>query len=121
MLRELRVDLSSPLESDTVERQPDVVEVWLFANQTNTVQFLHGTTKVDTQSLFWQCRDSEALLRTLLGQGGGGRVLLRVHCGHLFDRKMQPVSATLDVATALPNPAPTLGGVFEAWLFVSAG
>jgi hypothetical protein len=48
-------------------------------------------------------------------------MLLRVHCGLLFDTKGRPVSAALDAVTALPNKAPVYGGIFEMWFFVSAG
>jgi hypothetical protein len=57
--------------------------------------------------------------RTALGSGG--QMLLRVHCGLLFDTKGRPVSAALDAVTALPNKAPVYGGIFEMWFFVSAG
>ena len=57
--------------------------------------------------------------RTMLSNGG--QVLLRVHCGHMFDTKERPVSASLNAVTPLPNKAPVYGGVWEAWFFVIAG
>jgi hypothetical protein len=50
----------------------------------------------------------------------GGRVLVRIHAGTLYDAQKKAFSATLDQIlgkTSLRLP----GGVFESWLFVSAG
>ncbi len=120
-LKELRIDLSGPLERRMLETRPEVVQVWFLANGVGqAIQILHGSLKLDRDGITWNGSDGGTQLRALF-EKGGGQVLLRVHCGHLFDEKERPVSAALDCVTPFPNRAPTYGGVFEAWFFVNAG
>ena len=82
---------------------------------------MHGSCKIEAQELNWATSDPAATLSSLFGQGGGGQVLLRIHCGFLIDRKLRPVSAALDAVAPHANPAPVYGGVFETWFFVNGG
>ena len=124
LLRQLRIDLSDALHPTTLETSPDVVQVWLLPNLAGTastptsIQVIHGTLKFDSAGITWTTTEPAANLRTLLTPGG--QVLLRIHCGYLFDTKERPVSAALNAVTPFPNRIPVYGGVFETWFTVSA-
>jgi hypothetical protein len=126
LLGQLRLDLSGgTLEGRTLQAQPQLVQVWFVPNTpvasapTTAVQVIHGTTKLDTTGITWSTTETATQLRTMLINGG--QVLLRVHCGHMFDTKDRPVSASLNAVTPLPNKAPVYGGIWEAWFVVIAG
>ena len=125
LLGQLRLDLSGTLEGRTLQAQPQLVQVWFVPNTpvasapTTAVQVIHGTSKLDTTGITWSTTETPTQLRTMLINGG--QVLLRVHCGHMFDTKDRPVSASLNAVTPLPNKEPVYGGVWEAWFFVIAG
>jgi hypothetical protein len=127
LMQQLRLDLSGSLEGRTLEAQPQVVQVWFLPNQQvataapiGSIQNVHGTAKLVTTGITWATTETPVQLRTIMGQSGG-QVLLRVHCGHMFDTKERPVSAALTAVTPFPNKVPMFGGVFEAWFFVNAG
>ncbi len=117
----LRFDLSQGLDDQTLKQQPQVVQVWFLPTEASLMHVVHGEGKLDREGITWHTTDSPAQLRELIGQSGGGQVLIRVHCGHLFDQQGRPVSATLDAVTPFPNPFPVYGGVFEAWFFATKG
>jgi hypothetical protein len=78
---------------------------------------IHGTAKLESNFISWGVTDNAThLIRTL---SPGGKILIRVHCGHLFAPDKRPFSAALDAITGIPSlHAP--GGVFESWFFVRA-
>src|SRR5262249_34342919 len=107
--------------------QPQVVQVWYLPN-TGTggtaptpaaVQIIHGTAKLEADTITWIPSENATLIRGMFNVGG--QVLLRVHCGHLFDRQQRPVSAALTAVTPFPNKLPVYGGIFETWFFVAPG
>jgi hypothetical protein len=77
-----------------------------------------GKIQLTPQTLSWTTSLDPAALRQTMG--AGGRVLIRIHAGTLYDAQKKAFSATLDQilgTTSLRLP----GGVFESWFFVSPG
>jgi hypothetical protein len=126
-IRELRIDLTGRVHDVSQQQQSQVVQVWFLPNiiqgtagpLVSSVQVIHGTNKVEPDGITWATSDTQALLRSMFGPGG--QVLLRVHCGHVFDDKERPISAALDAIAPLRNRAPVYGGVFESWFFIRQG
>jgi hypothetical protein len=130
----MRIALSEPLLPAILEQQPQVVEVWfesdlrlalpgvviaqITAPSPGLMMVIHGTAKFSGNLITWSVSDHpKHLTRTLTP---GGKLLIRVHCGHLFAADKRPFSAALDAVTAIPSlHAP--GGVFESWFFVKGG
>ena len=128
-LRELQIGLSHALDAAVLERQPQVVEVWL-AMEARTVTgnttlsspgsivVIHGVAKLDTDVIVWSRADNDDLLARVLSSGG--RLIIRIHCGHLLDHERRPFSSSLDGVLGSQSPhAP--GGVHETWMFVRGG
>src|SRR5258706_131905 len=131
-LNGIRIILTEPLLPAIIEHQPQVVEVWFESDlrlvlpgataaflvpAPGPMSVIHGTAKLDSNFISWGVTDNPFhVTRTL---GPGGKILIRVHCGHLFAPDKRPFSAALDVVTGVPTlHAP--GGVFESWFFVKA-
>jgi hypothetical protein len=77
-----------------------------------------GKIQITPQTLAWTTSLDAAALRQTMGRGG--RVLVRIHAGTLYDAQKKAFSASLDQVlgtTSLRLP----GGVLESWFFVSAG
>ena len=126
-LKLLRASLSHAVLPQITDTQPQVVQVWFEVDaQTATgaapgpmpIMVVHGGSKISAGLLQWFTTDGpESLKRIMLS---GGRVLIRIHCGHMFASDKRPFSAALDAVTGIPTlHAP--GGVFESWFFVRAG
>jgi hypothetical protein len=131
LLTSLKCKLSRSLSPDLVTALPQVVQVWFepppqapVTTAPNPVRMpspiltFDGKIQLTPQTLSWTTSlDPVALRQTM---GGGGRVLIRIHAGTLYDAQKKAFSATLDQilgTTSLRLP----GGVFESWFFVSAG
>jgi len=129
-LNGIRIILTDPLLPAIIEQQPQVVEVWFESDlrlvlpgataaflvpAPGPMSVIHGTAKLDSNFISWGVTDNPVhVTRTL---SPGGKILIRVHCGHLFAPDKRPFSAALDVVTGVPTlHAP--GGVFESWFFV---
>jgi len=129
LLREAQVQLSMEVHARTTETQPACVQVWyepevrvVTGNATIRVPAailnFHVNTKVDRNLLVFAAADGESQLREVMRQGG--RILIRIHCGHLQAIDERPFSASLDGIMGTTSPhAP--GGVHETWFFVAAG
>src|SRR6267142_2423032 len=122
----IRIALSQPLLPATIEQPPKVVEVWfesdlrlalpgvviaqILAPAPGLMMVIHGTAKFTANLITWSVSDHPAhLIRTLTP---GGKILIRIHCGHLFAADKRPFSAALDAITAIPSlHAP--GGVLD--------
>jgi hypothetical protein len=127
LLTRVRIDFSGPLDPASVADQTQVVQVWFLSNSASQtggigapIQIVHGTTQLAAQALQWTATETPAQIRTIIG-ANGGQVLLRVHCGYLFDNRQRPLSAVLNAVALMQNKAPVYGGVFEGWFFVQAG
>lgn len=125
LLSKLRFDLSVDLAASVVERQPAVVQVWFEPNSNATagssplgLLTLHGSAKLDARSIGWRLADTAAA--TTKAFGPGGRLLLRLHTGLLFDKDGQAFSAALDALLGSRQPH-VPGGTFEGWLMVQGG
>jgi hypothetical protein len=126
-LRSFRIDINGPLGDATLGEQQQVVQVWFVANNANinnapvvpSVQHIHVTSKIEATGITVGVTEPAANVRQMIGSGG--MMLIRVHCGFLFDKKDRPVSAALNAITSIPNKAPVYGGIFESWFFVAAG
>ncbi|HWS12260.1 MAG TPA: hypothetical protein VN279_05655, partial [Rhodocyclaceae bacterium] len=120
--------LSLPLHPRVVEMQPRVVQVWYEPDSPRTVTAstvltkpqsiltVHGALKIDLQAITWSLTDTAEQLVKVLSLGG--RVIVRVHCGHLVDRKERPFSSALDAVVGFPTPH-VPAGVWESWFFVA--
>ncbi len=122
-LKTLHATLSSVLDPVLLSLQPQVVQVWIEPDTrpptagTGPLGILsvHGAVAFEPNTVLWNRTDSDQLLNRSLVNGG--RVLIRIHCGYLFDTKQRPFSAALDAVTGIASlHAP--GGVFESWFFV---
>jgi Collagen triple helix repeat (20 copies) len=130
----LSVAFSQALAAAILEQQPPVVEVWfeselkallqvttaaISAPSPGPIFVLHGSSKfVNKTQITWTPSDHvQHLQRTLTL---GGKILIRIHCGHLFTDDKRPFSSALDAVTGVPT-LHVPGGVFESWFFVKAG
>ena len=128
-LRGIGLVLSSRLHARIIEMQPQVVQVWfepsgLRPNDNDTgvavpiaLMALHGVTRLSAAEIVWSSTDESERLAAVLA--ATGRVMLRVHCGHLVDNKDRAFSSSLDALTRVSSPH-LPGGVFEGWFFVVA-
>lgn len=131
----LVIALSHTLAAAVIQKQPQIVEVWyqteargqvagttanILGSSPGTVMVLHGTSKLqaDGRVITWAASDHPQLLQRVLSIGG--KILIRVHCGHIFDKDGRPFSSALDVLTGVKT-LHVPGGVFESWFFVKAG
>lgn len=119
------IRLSAPLHGRTLEQQPGVVQIWF---EVGTPAGVDGRTVANPGSVLSlpvavRLNGSEVLWNALVDPGQlteifsrGGRILIRVHCGHLLDERERPFSASLDGVLGTSSPrAP--GGVHESWFF----
>ncbi len=127
LLANLRFELSIDLAADVIERQPAVVQVWFESNNTAagttgsvpaTLAILHGSAKLDPQTIAWRLSDVASSVTKLLAPGG--RLLLRLHTGVLLDKDRRAFSAALDALVGDKQPH-LPGGVFEGWVMVQPG
>jgi hypothetical protein len=127
LLLALRGDLSSPLLPALLDAQPQLLQVWFEPLQElgpaapvapPALKVVNGQLKLAGQTLAWAATlTSDVLTRALIG---GGRVLIRIHCGNLIDTRKRVFSAATDAlfgADSLRLP----GGVLESWFFVKGG
>jgi hypothetical protein len=83
-----------------------------------SIVVIHGVAKLDTDVIVWSRADNDDLLARVLSSGG--RLIIRIHCGHLLDHERRPFSSSLDGVLGSQSPhAP--GGVHETWMFVRGG
>lgn len=122
ILQSLRCRLSRSLHAELQELPPLVIHVWFEPLPTpegqralTTLLVLDGQAQVTPQILAWASRHPAPVLSQALTPGG--RILIRIHCGHLFDSKRRPFSASLDAILSLDSLR-LPGGVFESWFFV---
>ena len=127
LLQALKCNLSRSLHPELQSASPDVVQVWFEPLSKGTaatgqagpplaILTLNGDVQATPQTLSWVCAHPAGLLSESLARGG--RVLIRIHCGYLYDAKRRPFSAALD---AILQPLDTLhlpGGVLESWFFI---
>jgi hypothetical protein len=71
---------------------------------------------VAPQGITWQLGDDIERINALFA--GSGRLMLRVHCGHLVDEKGRALSSSVDALMGTKSPR-LPAGVFEAWCFVA--
>jgi hypothetical protein len=127
VLRQIQLTLSSPLAARTLTQQPQVVQVWFepspvqqaptgaSVRQPAPVIAFHGSTKLGARELNWSLEDD--VERTTAMLNATGRMLLRVHCGHLVDEKGRLLSSSVDALMGVVSPR-LPAGVFEGWFFV---
>lgn len=129
ILKRCRAALSTPLDGRTIETAPRCVQVWhepdaRIITGRRTIQIpaeirtLHTSVNFARQEVNFAVVDEEGQLKENFTQGG--RILIRVHCGHLLSDDNRPFSASLDGVLGTRSPhAP--GGVHETWFFVKGG
>jgi hypothetical protein len=126
LLQKVQLSLSSPLSSRTQERQPLVVQIWFEpagADATGApavpvaLQALHGSQKLSPRDIVWTSSDNKDRLSSVLS--ASGRLMLRVHCGHLVDEKERSFSSSVDALVGVQSPH-LPAGVFEGWCFVGS-
>lgn len=124
LLQSVSLVLSARLHAKTQESQPQVVQVWFEPipprSATNAIGplpmlTLHGDQKLGSREVNWSISDErERTIRALQTQG---RVMLRVHCGHLVDDQERSFSSSVDALVGVKSPH-LPAGVFEGWFFV---
>jgi Collagen triple helix repeat (20 copies) len=125
LLQQVVLSLSAPLNAAVLERQPQVVQIWFeaapaqqgtTANLPSALITLHGSLKLAPRRIDWASNDDRERLQAVLGVSG--RVMLRVHCGHLIDDQERAFSSALDALVGVRSPH-LPAGVFEGWFFVA--
>ncbi len=124
VLEKVSLVLSERLHARTQQSQPKVVQVWFEPiPPTNAsavigplaLLALHGAQKLAPREVNWAINDEkDRTIRVLQTQG---RVMLRVHCGHLVDDKGRSFSSSVDALVGVKSPH-LPAGVFEGWFFV---
>jgi hypothetical protein len=131
-LGDLRIGLSQPLLSQLLQVPPPVLEVWFEPGtgprgvQVGALPLgvIHGSLRAEPQALIWSHLATVPIgtvgiaLNAILAVGG--RVIVRLHCGHLLDAQRRPFSASLQALNGFDGPR-LPGGVFESWFVVSTG
>ena len=120
ILRRLEIRFSDLLDDVVLERRPNFMQVWLEPlsaigdNFGGAVRSLGGKVVLFRDSAQWQIGNGEERAIT----EDGTRVLIRIHCGYLFDDQRRPFSSSTDGIIRFQSPrAP--GGVLESWFFVT--
>jgi hypothetical protein len=111
---------SQRIGAQSLQQQPQVIEVWLALNATPgaaagplPLLAVHGTTRIAADAIDWTTTDPSDRLAAAMRPGG--RLSIRVHAGHIVAEDGRPFSAALDAATGvrtLKGP----GGVHETWI-----
>ncbi|SEA37815.1 Collagen triple helix repeat-containing protein [Thiothrix caldifontis] len=123
-IKQLQIQLSSPLSPLIREIKPQVVQVLFeYASRVDSTSALMplvsigGSTELEQDLVVWTLGVGAREL--LSGISAGGRIWIRVHCGAMIDEANRPFSASSDVLHGTHTPhAP--GGVFESWYFVKS-
>ena len=123
-LERVTLSLSARLHPKIQEAQPKVVQVWFEPIPPATATApggplplltLHGDQKIGARELSWSISgEKERTIKALQTQG---RVMLRVHCGHLVDDRERSFSSSVDALVGVKSPH-LPAGVFEGWFFV---
>ena len=109
------VSLTAPLHTNTLRQQPQVVQIWLETSDSG-ITALGTVTELAGNVLRFTLSGDIAVVRRALARGG--RMTIRIHCGHLQAEDGRAFSASLDALLGIEAPrAP--GGVHETWLFVN--
>ena len=124
LLQKVELMLSAPLGARTLDRPPQVVQVWFdpSSSQQNAATLptalmaLHGEIRMSARQIVWGSTDERERLNAILA--ATGRVMLRVHCAHLIDNKDRPFSSAVDALVGIKSPH-LPAGVFEGWFFVA--
>ncbi len=127
-LGKVDLNLSSPLSRRTTELQPKVVQVWfepmpaqslvaVIAMAPTALLAFHGDQKLSGREVVWAIADERE--RTVRMLQTAGRIMLRVHCGHLLDEQERSFCSCIDALVGARSPH-VPGGVFEGWFFVVA-
>jgi hypothetical protein len=125
-LRELQIRPSSPIHEQVARTQPQVVQVWFEPDvaatpapvPTTPQLAILGGTKIGSDQITWAAAAAGTLPQAL---SVGGRVQIRVHCGHLIDANLRVFSGSADAATGFDSGVRPAGGIFESWFFVRRG
>jgi hypothetical protein len=127
LLKQVELNTSTPLLPRVIELAPQVVQVWVepattlrtptgaLVNTPGPLVALHGVTRLAPRAALWNSSDDTERLTAVLNTGG--RVMLRVHCGHLIDEKERALSSSLDGLLGTRSPR-LPAGVLEAWFFL---
>ena len=127
-LRQIELFLSNRLHGRTLEAQPKVVQIWFEPSPVqqaptgaptqfpSPVMAFHGDMKIGPRELVWSLTDD--VERTSAMLQATGRVMLRVHCGHLVDEGGRSFSSSVDALVGAQSPH-LPAGVFEGWFFVA--
>lgn len=120
----LQLNLSRSLEPSLQTANPQVLQVWLEPlispdNQSRTapqaILTLPGKLRITPQTISWVTVSTPSELKATLQLG---RVLIRLHCGTLFDANKKQFSASLAPLLGLQGTI-LPGGVFESWFNVA--
>ena len=126
VLETLVVTLSRPLHRSLQEPVPLAIQVWLEPDSVDpefggalgpagpwALYAFRGKIGTQSNQLFWQMDQAQRGVLEI----NPGRIMIRVHCGLLFDDQRDVFSGTTELLVQRPVPA-IPGGVFESWFFV---
>jgi hypothetical protein len=127
VLDNLECFFSEAIAPELIDQQPQVVQVWfeprvLPPDQLDEPRSPHnlwvfnGILELREDGLKWSLQTNHDEASQVLAEGG--RVLIRVHCGYLYDNDRRPLSAAPDVLIGAETPH-VPGGVFESWFFIN--
>ena len=127
-LKQPAITLSVPVATVLFTAAPQVVQVWFEPDPAAStaaslaapaaIFTIHGTTSFNAAGMLWTRRDDDQSATRVLAVGG--RILIRIHCGHLVSADNRNFSAALDCVTQQASPH-VPGGIFESWFFVKVG
>jgi hypothetical protein len=120
-LARLEARPSQDIAAATIERNPQLVEVWFAANATApaspaSLLVLHGQTRIRTGAIDWSLTDATDAVAAAMRPGG--RLTIRIHCGFIQTGDGRMFSAALDGVTGVTT-LKGAGGVHETWFFVT--
>ena len=109
-----------------MQTAPQVVQVWFEPEAVSTPApaattphlVVLGSTKLAADQITWAPAAPGPLAQALIP---GGRVQIRIHCGHLLDANSRVFSGSVDAATGFNSGVRPAGGIFESWFFVRRG
>ena len=120
----LQFTLSRSLEAGLQTANPQVVQVWMEPlissdNQSRTapqaILTLPGRLRITPQTISWTTISTPSELKATIQLG---RIVIRLHCGALFDANKKQFSATLAPLLGLQGTI-LPGGVFESWFLIA--
>jgi len=103
-----------------------VVALWFSKDELKLIPYVMSTTNSVTglkveAPVRYRGVDVGKVDAISIDAANGGRVQIRIHCGHLLDANSRVFSGSVDAATGFNSGVRPAGGIFESWFFVRRG